>query len=133
MNGSTMIASTKPGGQQPDAEGRPSKQLADQRQIAQVRDQPRLHECCSTGASTNSPQMPNTMLGTAASSSMAVDDRRAQPQRTGLGQEYRDAERERHRDQHRDQRGDDGAIERRQRAKLLGDRIPDCSWSESRT
>ena len=41
--------------------------------------------------------MPNTMLGTAASSSMQVAIGAAQPQRAGLGQEYGDAESQRHR------------------------------------
>ena len=88
----------EPGGQQTDAIGRPAKQPADAGQIAEVPISHGCTVCCSTGASTNSPQMPNTMLGTAASSSMAAADRPAQPQRAGLGQEHGDAERQRHGD-----------------------------------
>ena len=59
-------------------------------------------------------------------------DRAAQPLRAKLGQEHRDHQTDRHRDQHRDQRGDERAVDRSERAEVLGDRIPALADQEPR-
>ena len=51
-------------------------------------------------------------------------DRPAQPLRAQLGEKERDHQADRNRDQHGNERGDDGAVDRRQRAEIVGDRIP---------
>ena len=51
-------------------------------------------------------------------------DRPAQHHRAELGQEERDHQADRHGDQHGDGRGDQRAVDRRQRAEALGDRVP---------
>ncbi len=53
-----------------------------------------------------------------------------QQRRTQFGQEQGDAETRRHRKQHGDQRGHHGAVNRRQRAELIGDRIPNLAGHE---
>ena len=92
MNGITMIASTKLARQDADAERRPLEQLADARQRPELVDQPGLHVRCRIGASTNRPQMPKMMLGTAASSSIAMPTGRFSHAGAQLGEEDRDAE-----------------------------------------
>ena len=64
------------------------------------------------------------MLGIAASSSIAVAERPLQPSRAQFGDEQRDPEAHRNADQQRDQRGDERAVDRRERAEFLGDRVP---------
>ena len=60
-----------------------------------------------------------------ASSSIAVPSGRLQPARAQLGEEQRDAEaRPALPISMRDHRGDQRAVDRRQRAELLGDRVP---------
>ena len=51
-------------------------------------------------------------------------DRPAQPVRAEFGEENRDAEADRNGDQHGDEGGDQRAVDRRQRAEFLGDRVP---------
>ena len=53
-------------------------------------------------------------------------DRAAQPERTNLGQEHRDAEADRNRDHHRDHGGDQRAVDRAERAehRRIGRRRP---------
>ena len=72
--------------------------------------------------------MPKMMLGTAASSSIATPTGRFSHDGRELGEEDGDAEADRDRDQHGDQRGDERSVDRRQRAVLVGDRIPDLAW-----
>ena len=73
------------------------------------------------------------MLGMPASSSIAMPIGRRSHMRAQLGEEHRDQQADRHRDQHRDQRRDQRAVDRRERAELLGDRIPALLPEESRT
>ena len=72
------------------------------------------------------------MLGMPASSSMAMPIGRRSHMRAQLGEEHRDQQADRHGDQHGDQRGDERAVDRRQRAELLGDRIPALAAEGSR-
>ena len=60
-------------------------------------------------------------------------DRPAQPQRTNFGQEHGDEEAKRHRNDHGDQRCHDRAVDRRQRAKILRDRVPALGDKKSET
>ena len=67
------------------------------------------------------------MLGIPANSSMAVPIGRRKAGRTKLGEKDGDSDAQRHRNRHRNDGGDDGSINRRKRAKFLGDRIPNLS------
>ena len=67
--------------------------------------------------------MPYTMLGIAASSSIAMPSGRLS-RRGQFCQKQRDAEAHRNGDQQRDKRGDRGSVNRDQRAEDLVRRIP---------
>ena len=63
---------------------------------------------------------------------MAMPIGTPQPLRAKLGQEHRDHQPDRHGDDHRNQRGDDRAVDRGQRAEILGDRVPALADQKSR-
>ncbi len=68
--------------------------------------------------------MPYTMLGIAASSSIAMPSGRLSQAGDNSVRKQRDAEAHRNGDQQRDKRGDQGSVNRDQRAEDLVRRIP---------
>ena len=126
-----MIARIKPGRQHADAVGRAGEQRRQHRDIAEGRDQERLHVLLQERREHE--QAPDA-VDDARNAGEQLDrdaDRPAQPHRAQFGQEDRDQQADRHRDQHRDQRGDERAVDRRQRAELLGHRIPALADQEA--
>src|SRR5262245_34082049 len=72
MNSSTMIASTRPAVNNPMPYGGPWNNGPMISQPPNVSINHGCTVCCRIGPNTNKPQMPNTMLGTAANNSIAV-------------------------------------------------------------
>src|ERR1700681_1923917 len=72
MNGNTMMARTTPAVRTPMPKGGPLNRLPTRGTCPRCPINQGCTYRCSTGASTNNPQIPNMMLGTAASNSTAT-------------------------------------------------------------
>ena len=121
------------GGQHADAERRPGEQQADAGNVAERVDQRRLDVLLQKRRQHE--QAPDA-VDDARDRGQQLDhraERPLQPDRAQFGDEQRDAERDRDADQHRDRRGDQRAVDRRQRAELLGDRVPGLGRRENRS
>src|SRR5215472_10033099 len=111
-------------GQHDDAIGRAGKQRRQHGDIAESRDQERLQGLLQEGREYE--QAPDA-INDAWNARQELDgdpDGPSQPHGAQLSEKYGDQEPDRHRDQHRDERGDKRAVDRRQRAEFLRNRVP---------
>ncbi len=132
MNGNDHDGEDHAGGQHAEAGGRALEQPSDQPDAAEDAGQQRLDVIGEEGREHE--QSPH-----------AVDDRRnrreqldrgaertLQRRRAHFGEEDRDAETDRNADQQRDGGRDERAVDRRERAELAGDGIPDVGDEKCR-
>src|SRR5215471_7705479 len=108
------------GSQHADAIGRAGKQRRQHGDIAESRDQERLQGLLQEGREYE--QAPDA-IDDAWNTRQDLDGP-SQPHGAQLSEKYGDQEPDRHRDQHRDERGDKRAVDRRQRAEFLRNRVP---------
>ena len=125
-----MIASTRPAVNMPMPKGGPLEQRADEIHGAQMLDQPGLHVALQDRREHE--QAPDAE-DDAWNGGQQLDgraDRALQHLAGNFGQEQGDAEADRYGDEHRDERGNQRAVDRRQRAVFIGDRVPDFPGNE---
>ena len=112
------------GGEHADAVGRPGEQRAQERHAFECGDDQRLH--VQLQKRREHKQAPDA-VDDARNAGEQLDrggDRPLERARAQLGNEDRDADGDRNADNHGNDRRDDGAVDRRERAELLGHRVP---------
>src|SRR5581483_2197698 len=119
------------GGEHADAVGRPGEHPGQYRHAGEQLDQQRLDVFLQERRQHE--QAPDAVddAGDAGEQLDRGADRALQPARAQLGDEDGDAHADRDADEHGDQGGDHGAVDRRQRAEFLGDRVPSLGDEEA--
>ncbi len=114
----------EPGGQHADAIRRPGEELIEHRNFAKGVDQHRLHIGLKEGGEHE--QAPDAVddARDAGEQLNGDADRPAQALGADLGQEDGNAEADGNADQHGDEGSQERAVDRRQGAEFLGDRVP---------
>ncbi len=130
MNGSTMIAKTKPAVKMPMPKGGPMNNLLTPGMDVRMLDQPWLNVPLQHRCEHEQAPYAENDAGHRCQQFDRHADRAFQHRRAQFGQKQGNSEARRYRQRHGDQGGDHRAVDRRQRTVLIGDRIPNFTGNE---
>ena len=133
MNGKHHDRQDERRGEDADAVGRAAEKIPQVGHASERIDDPGLDMLLEPGREDEKTPDAVDDAGNAGEQLDGDADGTAQRPRTNLGQEDRDADADWNGDEHRQNRGDECAVDRGQRAELLGDRIPGFRVEEGPT